>query len=165
MHASRPRGDEMRKIAVVVAALAAVSACSALGRNNFKEPVVTFKDVKVNGVGLTGGSIDIVLNVYNPNGYRLDATRMTYNLLVDSIPFGAGATDQRFVVQKEDSAEVRLPLEFKWDGISSAARELLNTGTVRYRVTGDITVGSPLGSFTIPYDRTGRFTALGGNRE
>jgi hypothetical protein len=29
---------------------------------------------------------------------------------------------------------------------------------------GDVTVGSPLGNFTIPYSSTGRFSTLGGNR-
>ncbi|MFN2398454.1 MAG: LEA type 2 family protein [Gemmatimonadaceae bacterium] len=151
----------MKKFALMAAgALIAVSGCKTFGRD-FAEPVVTFKDVKVNGVGLTGGSVDVVLNVYNPNGYDLNATRMTYNLLVDSIPFGNGATAQRFVVQERDSAEVRLPLEFKWAGLSTAARELLNTGSVNYRVMGELTVGSPVGEFRIPYDRTGRFNSLG----
>ncbi|HEX6536891.1 MAG TPA: LEA type 2 family protein [Gemmatimonadaceae bacterium] len=157
----------MRKIALVavavVATVGAVAACASLGLGGFKDPVVTLKDVKVSGVGLTGGSVDIVMNVYNPNHFRLDATRMTYKLYVDTIPFGTGATDSRFTVQSGDSTEVRLPLSFSWSGIGRAGRELMNTGTVPYRVTGDITVGSSVGTFTLKYDRTGRYSALGGN--
>ncbi|MGI8498219.1 MAG: LEA type 2 family protein [Gemmatimonadaceae bacterium] len=147
---------------VTAAALAACGGCATMGKAAFKEPAVTFKDVKVNGVGLTGGSVDIVLNVYNPNGYRLDATRMTYQLMVDTIPFGTGALDQRFTVQSNDSSQVRLPLNFQWAGMSSALRSLLNTGSVPYRVKGDITVGTPVGNYTIPYDRSGHFNSLGG---
>jgi hypothetical protein len=66
-------------------------------------------------------------------------------------------------VQSGDSTEVRLPLSFSWNGIGSAGRELMNTGTVPYRVAGDITVGSSVGTFTLKYDRTGRYSALGGN--
>lgn len=155
----------MRKIALVavVASIGAVAACASLGLGGFKDPVVTLKNVKVNGVGLTGGSVDIVMNVYNPNHFRLDATRMTYKLFVDTIPFGTGATDSHFAVQSGDSTEVRLPLSFSWNGIGTAGRELMNTGTVPYRVTGDITVGSSVGTFTLKYDRTGRYSALGGN--
>jgi hypothetical protein len=36
----------------------------------------------------------------------------------------------------------------------------MNTGTVNYRVVGDLTVGSSVGTFTLPYDRTGRFSTL-----
>lgn len=155
----------MRKLAAVVAAVALASGaagCSALGRQAFVQPVVSFKDVRVNGLGVAGGSLDVVLGIYNPNGYRLDATRITYRLLVDSTEFGTGAVDQTFTVQSNDSTTIRLPLDFKWAGMGSAVQEIMNSGSVPYRVLGDITVGTAVGSFTIPYDRTGRFSTLSG---
>jgi LEA14-like dessication related protein len=112
---------------------------------------------------MSGGSVDILLNVYNPNGFRLDATRMTYRLYVDTLPLGSGATDSNFSVPKGDSLIVRLPLTFNWAGVGQLGRQLLNTGSVNYRVAGDLTVGSSVGTFTLPYDRTGRFSTLGGN--
>ncbi|MGH7718826.1 MAG: LEA type 2 family protein [Gemmatimonadaceae bacterium] len=157
----------MRRLAVFAMAVAMVVGlgCRTFGAGSFVEPVVTFKNVKVNGVGLTGGSVDIVLGVYNPKRFDLDATKLTYRLLVDSIEVGRGATDSRFTVQDRDSTEVRLPLDFQWAGMSQAAREVLNRGTVPYRVMGEISVGSGLGSFTVPYDRSGRFSALGASRQ
>jgi LEA14-like dessication related protein len=154
----------MRKLSYVLLAtiLGVSAACATFGRGAFQNPVVTLKDVRINGLGLTGGSLDVVLNVYNPNGYRLDATRMTYKLYVDTIPFGTGALDSSFTVPKGDSMQVRLPLSFNWAGIGQAGRQLMNTGAVNYRVTGDLTVGSSVGTFTLPYDRTGRFSTLGG---
>ena len=157
-------GGLMRK-ATVLAASAAILAgagCASLGRQAFKEPVVTVKNVVLNGVGIQGGSIDVVLNVYNPNGYRMDATRMTYKLLLDTVTFATGSMDQRFTVLDKDSTTVRIPVTFTYGGVGEAGRQLLNTGSVNYRVTGDVTVGTPIGNFTIPYDRTGRFSALTG---
>jgi LEA14-like dessication related protein len=154
----------LRRLAVVAAFLMLVggAGCRSLGRYVFEEPRVTFKDVQINGLGLSGGSLDILLNVYNPNSYRLDATRLTYKLLVDSVEFGTGATDSEFIVQEKDSAVVRLPLTFTWAGLGSVGRELLTRGTVEYQVVGDVTVGSPLGAHTIPYDQTGQFSTLRG---
>ena len=146
-------------------ALVAVAAagCASLGRSVFSEPVVTFKNIRVNGIGLDGGSLDVVLNVYNPNGFRLDATRLTYRLLVgDSVPLGQGALDSRFTVQKNDSTEVRLPVTFTYRGLGAAGQQLIRSGTVNYRVQGDVTVSTPIGNFTRPYDRTGRFSTFGG---
>ncbi len=156
----------MRKTIAFAAAAAIIigAGCKSLASRTFAEPVVTFRDVKINGLGLTGGSLDINLSVYNPNGFDLDATRLTYKLWVDSVEFGTGAIDKRFTVQEKDSSVVSLPLNFNWSGVGSAGREILNTGSVNYRVTGDITVRSPLGNHTLPYDRTGRFSTLGGNR-
>lgn len=156
----------MRKwmMAAGAAVIAASAACAGLGLGGFQEPVVTVRDVVVNGVGLNGGSVDINLNVYNPNRFDLDGTRLTYTLWVDSVQFGTGTTSERFVVQDKDSAVVRLPLSFTWSGVGAAGRALMNTGTVNYRVAGDITVGSAVGNFTVPYDRNGRFSPLRGGR-
>jgi LEA14-like dessication related protein len=151
-----------RFVSAVAVVVVASTGCSSLGRAVFEEPVVTFKDVRINGLGLAGGDLDIMLNVYNPNRFKLDATRLTYRLMVDSVQFGTGAIDQRFVVQEGDSTTVTLPLKFNYAGLGGAARQLLSSGSVNYRVLGDVTVSTPLGNFTRPYDRTGRFSSFGG---
>ncbi len=153
----------MRKsVLVALAAVLAAAGCKTLGVGGWVEPVVSLKNVRVNGLGLTGGSLEVQLNVYNPNRIPLDATQLTYNVWVDSVKFGSGQTDRRFTVPKNDSTVVSLPLDFSWTGLNSAARSLLNTGTVNYRVAGDIKVGSALGNYTVRYDQNGRFSTLGG---
>ena len=155
----------MRKVvlSVMVAASVATSAgCGALMQRAFREPEVNFRRLSISGLGLTGGALEVVLGVYNPNGYNLDATRLTYNLVLDTIPFASGALTEKFTVQEKDTTEVRLPISFTWRGIGEAGRQLLNSGAVNYRVTGDVTVGTPLGPFTNAYDQRGRYTALGG---
>ena len=154
----------MRKSVMVALAAVAIggAGCATMGLGNWVEPVVSLKNVRVNGLGLTGGSLEVQLSVYNPNRVPLDATQLTYNVWVDSVKFGEGRTDRRFTVGKGDSTVVTLPLDFSWNGLSSAARSLLNTGTVNYRVAGDIKVGSALGNYTVRYDQNGRFSALGG---
>ena len=156
----------MRKLAVAVAASAVLAAgvgCSALGRAAFEQPVVHLKDVRVRGVGLTGGSLDVLLSVYNPNHYRLDATRLTYKVALagDSVTLATGALDSRFTVQDRDSTTVTIPVSFTYAGIGAAGRSILGTGAVDYHVMGDVTVASSVGNFTVPYSQTGRFTTTG----
>ena len=146
---------------VVVSGVVALGGCAGLGRSVFETPVVSFRNVEVRGLGLDGGSIDVVLNVYNPNGYSLEAKRLTYRLLVDSVPLGTGTIDQRFGVRGNDSTTVRLPVTFRYAGLGSAGRQLLSRGAVNYRVLGDVTVATPLGDYTRPFDRTGQFTSFG----
>jgi LEA14-like dessication related protein len=150
------------KLGTMLMAAAAISACATLGLGGFKEPVVTFKDLRVRGLGLTGGSLDAYLNIYNPNGFKLDATRLTYNVMVGQNQLGTGELDSRFTVQNNDSTTVRIPIDFTYAGIGSAARQMMQSGSVPYTVTGDVTVGTPLGNFTRPYTGTGRFSAFGG---
>ena len=158
----------MRRLVLGAAtvAIAATAACSALGKQAFQQPVVQLKDVAVQGIGLSGGNLAVKLNVFNPNGYRLDATRMTYNLTVgdnsNSTNLATGVLDSRFTVQSGDSTTVTIPVSFTYTGIGAAGRQMINTGGVPYRVTGDVTVGTVVGNFTVPFSSTGNFTAFGG---
>jgi LEA14-like dessication related protein len=151
------------RFAAALLAVVAIAGCASLGLGGFKQPIVNFKDLKVRGLGLTGGSIDAYLNVYNPNGFNLDATRLTYKVTVgDNAELGTGALDSRFTVQNNDSTTIRIPIDFTYSGIGAAARQIMQSGSVPYNVAGDITVGTPLGNFTVPYSGTGRFSAFGG---
>ena len=149
----------MKRFALTMIAVA-TTACASLGYAGFREPVVTYKDAVITGLGVTGGSLEVVLSVYNPNSFRLDGTQLTYRLAVDSVPFGTGTFTERFVVQEGDSTQVRLPLSFTYAGIGQAGRQLIQTGSVQYTVSGEITVGTPVGNFTRPYSGKGRLTTL-----
>ena len=151
-------------LGAATAAIAVVAGCSALGKQAFQQPVVHLQDVRVNGVGLTGGNLDVKLSVYNPNGYRMDATRLSYNLTIggENVSLANGALDSRFTVNSNDSSTVTVPVSFTYSGIGAAGRQLLNTGGVDYHVNGDVTVGTVVGNFTVPYSATGRFNALTG---
>jgi LEA14-like dessication related protein len=156
----------MRRFLVVAASatLLAGTACSTLGKAAFKDPKVELQDVRVTGIGLNGGSLDVLLNVENPNEFRLDATRLTYNVMVgDSVRFATGTVSNHFTVDGKKVSQVHIPVNFTYAGIGAAGRQLMQSGAVDYKVMGDVTVGTPLGNFTVPYTSTGRYTTLGGN--
>ena len=143
--------------------VAAAAGCAAIGMGGFKEPVVRLKDVQVTGLGLQGGSVDVRLSVYNPNKFKLDAIKMTYKVDIDSIPLGDGELGDRFIVQSNDSSEVRLPVRFTYAGLGAAGSSLIRAGSINYRVRGDFTVSTPLGNYTRPYNQTGRYSTVKGN--
>ena len=149
-----------RMMAAAFAALA-LAGCASLGLGSFKEPLVHFNDAKIRGLGLSGGSVDVVLSVYNPNGFDLNASRLTYKLMVEDKELGNGQIRDAFRVKDRDSTFVTIPVNFTYAGLGAAGRQLLQQGSVNYRVLGDFTVDTPLGSFTRPYDQTGRFSSFG----
>lgn len=153
-----------KKIMVAAIAAVALAGCATLGVGGFKQPLVNFSDVKIRGLGLSGGSLDIVLSVYNPNGFNLNATRLTYKLQAEDKDMANGVLDHAFRVKDRDSTFVTIPVDFTYAALGAAGRQLLERGSVNYRVIGDITVDTPLGNFTVPYDRTGRFSSLGSTR-
>jgi LEA14-like dessication related protein len=150
----------MKKLVVLALAITA-AACSTLGRAAFQNPIVNLRDVRVLGLGTSGGQLEVHLGVYNPNNYRLDATRLTYRVFVgDSVGLANGVLDTRATVQAGDSTIVRIPVAFTYSGLGAAGMQLLRTGSVTYRVGGDVTVGSPVGNFTVPYTASGQFNTM-----
>jgi LEA14-like dessication related protein len=149
----------MKRITLRLFAVTAIG-CASIGRAVFREPIVTYKDALITGLGISGGTLEVVLSIYNPNSFRLDGTGLTYRIAVDSVPFGNGNLSDRFVVQEGDSTTVRLPLSFAYAGVGQAGRQLIQTGSVNYTVSGDITVGTPIGTFTRPYSGRGRLTTI-----
>jgi LEA14-like dessication related protein len=126
----------------------------------FDQPDVALRDVRLRGIGILGGALDVEMKVYNPNGYDLQSPRVNYRVLLDDVELANGFTDLSITVPSHDSAVVRLPAAFSYAGVRQAGRSLVNMGAAPYRVLGRITVGTPYGRLTFPYDRAGNFSTL-----
>ena len=170
-HHTNVRPERSMRRLTTAAALASIlvaAACSSGGNGNgvavppvpFYSPTVGLRDVKMGSVGILGGSMDVVLNVYNPNDYTLVAPRVSYRVMVDSLTVGTGVFDSEISVASLDSARVRVPVPFTYKSISRAGRSAAGTGTVNYRVLGHIIVGTPYGRLSAPYDRVGQYAAI-----
>jgi hypothetical protein len=61
----------MRNAKLMLAGLMGVAAagCATLGRATFKA-VVHFQDARITGLGVSGGSVEVKLSLYNPNGFK-----------------------------------------------------------------------------------------------
>ena len=55
---------------------------------NFQEPQIALQEINITGLGLTGGTLDLVFDVYNPNTYRLRSTRLEVGLDLEGTHFG-----------------------------------------------------------------------------
>jgi LEA14-like dessication related protein len=135
----------------------ALSACASLGRSVFATPTVELKDIRMKAIGLQGGSMDIILEVNNPNDYRLDATRLTYNLFVDTMKVAFGEIKKTATLEPHRKSEVVVPVSFSIQELIRATQLMSKTGGVDYHVTGEVTAATPGGSFTRPYKGDGHF--------
>lgn len=152
---------------LTTAALALTAACGGSSAPGpyvppvpFDEPIVAMRDVRLAGAGLTGGSMDIVISVYNPNDYSVQTPRLSYYLLVDTTRVATGSYDALLELAPRDSAEVRIPATFSYVSMRNAGRSAASVGTVNYRMVGRISVGTPYGRLSAPYDHAGRFAPL-----
>ncbi|HVZ47875.1 MAG TPA: LEA type 2 family protein [Gemmatimonadaceae bacterium] len=144
-----------RPVALAVA-VAALAGCATLARQAFRTPTVDLRDVRVRALGLEGGSVDVLLDVFNPNDYRIDATKLTYTLIADTSLVAEGAVTKRVTLRNRDHNDVVLPVSFTFRELLAAAEVMTRKGSVNYTVKGEVTVDSPFGSVTRPYEAKAR---------
>lgn len=129
--------------ACVVAALA---GCKTLANAlQFAEPEVQLKEVQITGLGLTGGTLNLALDVYNPNDYRLRSTRLELGIDLENTHFGDALLETPLELPSQQHTLVSLPVRFEWAGVGAGARALLARQAIKFGLTGTAYLGTPLG--------------------
>jgi LEA14-like dessication related protein len=148
-------------IAAIAVGATMIAGCQEISRRLYQPPTVALRNVAVDGVGLTGGSLRVALLVRNPNFYALSTAGMRYQLFVgDSVPIAAGVDSTHRRIAANDSAIVELPVQVSWQGLSVAGRDIAASGLVPYQIVGTITLDTPVGTHDIPVNQRGRFAPL-----
>jgi LEA14-like dessication related protein len=149
----------MRPLLLAILPVFALAACGSLAERAFTRPTIVVRGVKVRSVGLTGGSIEVSLQISNPNPYPVPVQRATYIFaLADSTEVGRGESAAAFTLPAHDSTVVQLPVDVSWQGLRAAARDAARDGTVDYRLKGSVTLDTPVGNPSVPFEAVGRFT-------
>lgn len=141
-------------------AVLALTSCASLARAAFQSPVVTVKDVKVRSLGLQGATLDVHLDIQNPNEYRIDAEKVSYTFFVDSTRIVSGEVTQRLTLEEKDVIALTLPVTFDYTAVQTAMRYYLARGALDYRVEGMFTLVTPVGRLTRPYSGRGRVEGM-----
>jgi len=121
-------------------------ACATL-RNalQFQTPDVVLQEINITGLGLQGGTLDLVFDVYNPNQYRLRSTRLDVSLALAGTDFGEALIDKPLDFSPANHSRVVMPVRFSWAGVGAAARSLLQSQELPYGITGAVLLDTPLG--------------------
>lgn len=143
-----PRMNGIRKVAGVLGLVVAVG-CATLQRVRFDPPTVELTEVAVTGLGLSGGSLELLLDVYNPNAYTLRTTGVQTTLTLEETQFGDARLDRPLEIAGRSRVAVRVPMTFTWEGVGAGARALISRGSVRYRLGGQLFADTPIGSRTV----------------
>jgi LEA14-like dessication related protein len=151
---------ESRLLALVLLS----AACSGIG-DNFREPDIQLERAILRGVGVTGGNLDLVVKVDNPNNFRLEGTRLEVGFDVEGSHLGDITYDDDFTVSENGMTTITLPLRFGWSGVGSAVRTALGYGDLPYEMKGQAELRTPWGRKEVPFTREGRvpLTREGGN--
>ena len=121
-----------------------------------EEPQIALQEINVTGLGMTGGTLDLVFDVYNPNQYRLRSTRLEVGLQLASTDFGEALIDKPLDLSPQNHSRVVMPVRFTWVGVGAAARSLLQSQALPYGVTGAVILDTPLGERRVQLRSNGK---------
>lgn len=154
-----------RRAMILFAATLALGACSLA----FREPQVTLDGFRVGAIGLRGGTLVARVHIINPNGYDLRSDGLRYAIEIADggsgddrtwREFAEGEYDEEIRVPAGGDAFVEIPIDFGFSDMSGVLRNVLDRGTVDYRVSGTVDVEDPV-TRTVPYRHAGQVTLSG----
>jgi LEA14-like dessication related protein len=143
---------------VLGALLAVTLASCATLRNalNFAQPQIELKQIDVTSLGLSGGTINLLFDVYNPNDYRLRSTRLEVAVRLADTDFGDALIDKPLDLSPQNHSAVVMPVRFTWAGVGAAAQSLLQSQELPYGLIGAVLLDTPIGEKRVQLKSNGR---------
>lgn len=142
-------------ITIVLLSVVLIGCATIRSALNFQEPQIALQEINITGLGLTGGTLDLVFDVYNPNDYRLRSTRLEVGLDLANTHFGEALIDKPLDLSPVNHSRVIMPVRFTWSGVGAAARSLLEQRSLDYGITGAALLDTPLGERRVQLKGTG----------
>jgi LEA14-like dessication related protein len=146
------------RLSLVLASAALLTACGPGGVNpaDLIRPDVRLHHLAVRNVGLSGGTLDVALAFRNPNQISLKGTGLSAGLDIEGNHFGDIALTNPFTLAGKDTTLLSVPLTFRWSGLATAARTVLDYGAVNYTIDGKFTLQTPANTpLEIPFSGQG----------
>ncbi len=150
----------MKRLAVVVALLAALPGCAFLKNlflSAFKRPSLTFRQVSLADAALSGITINTHWTLENPNPLGLSLAEVDYAFFVEDKQVVAGKPPQGLQIAANGQSELVFPANVKFSDVVPVVHVFLNQDYARYRAEGHVGVNTPIGILKFPLSTSGQF--------
>jgi LEA14-like dessication related protein len=132
-----------------------LASCAVVKNLQFERPALRLESVQLTGLDLAGGSLNLVLDVFNPNGYAIRTLGINAAVDLEETHFGDVALERDIVLSATQHTTVEIPVTFTWAGVGAGARALLQRGAVNYTLDSRLSVSTPIGERTVAFRDTG----------
>jgi LEA14-like dessication related protein len=126
-----------------------LASCATLRQLQFETPTVELAAIEITGIGVSGGSLLLVLDVFNPNDYDIRTTWVEASLELDDTHFGTATLEGDETLLASSRTTVEIPAEFTWEGLGAGARALLQRGALHYDLETRLRVETPIAGRTV----------------
>lgn len=134
--------------------LVALTGCSMI----MSKPEVAVKSVNLAGVNGKGVQLDLLLAVTNPNPYKLNLTRYSYDLLVSAMPLARGESRDAIEFAGNAATDVMLPVTVSFRDLLQVIGKSADPDHLPYQLKAVLDLQTPLGALAIPVEKQGIFS-------
>jgi len=120
-----------------------------------KPPTIQVKDVSVSGISLEKLDLMVDLEITNPNPIGLTVNKVEYDLAMGGKSVLAGKTEPKVQIKASGVTPAKVPLSVTFSEVVNIFTAALGQGNVKYKLTGKVYVGSPIGDIPIPFEDEG----------
>jgi LEA14-like dessication related protein len=129
------------------------TSCAQLTQSLLKDPEVKFLNTEVAKVTAEDISLNIKLNISNPNAVPLNVGKIKYQFSFSESSVTEGVFDKGINVPATGNSDVVVPLTVKFNSIGNLIQKFLKkTVTEDYQIKGTV----DLGFISIPFSKQGK---------
>jgi len=147
------------RLGTVAAVLVLAPSCALLRSlaKGFKQPSLTFREVRLSDASFTGMTVNLVYTLKNPNPIGVTLAEIDYALFVEGKQVVAGRPPQGLRIPASGSAELVLPATLKFADLGPVAKVLLTQTRATYKAQGTVGMDTPVGRIRRPLSKEGSF--------
>ncbi len=121
-----------------------------------RKPKVTVYDIRLHDIGLKGATIDIVLDIYNPNSVSITFDRANFDIFMNDVKVGSGNIPHQLIIPPHSSKRVPSTTSISYGGTLGGTWEYVKSKIegreVVMTIKGNVYIDVPvLGDITIPF--------------
>ena len=131
-------------------------ATTMLGCGKIEEPTLKPEGVEVKTVAVDGVTVDVTIDVYNPNSIELSARSVkAHSKLDQKIDLGEVDVKTPLDIPAGKHAKLTVPLKLRWNDVTSVALLAASKPSIDFSVDGTAKVGGKSVNFDIPFHTGG----------
>lgn len=155
--------EKNKKIRIIIAiAIAAVFVSYLLTmtfteteqRKALEDVDISFHAATLQDIGFSGATLDLALEMYNPNDITATLDKADYDLWFNDNFLGHGFTHQRVDIPPLTSRIVRTEFDLDFTGAGQSVISALTQGEATWRLAGTAYYDTVIGTLNIPFDIT-----------
>jgi LEA14-like dessication related protein len=132
-------------------ALVLLTGCSLV----FTKPTVTYRELKLVDIDSKGMSLNLLLNVNNPNSYDITLDGYKYHFIILDLPLIKGEKKEIVQFPGKKSTDIQVPVRITYGEALGIIMKLPNPTSIPYQLEAGLDITTPVGTLTFPIATSG----------